>query len=938
MNRIGTLQSKQIISDPLLPCSHGNSSKDFIDELIEDVPLKMPWVTDSKSVHPALATFYQKLEEKIGHIFTEEESALLKQRMSDIPLPPQTATRDACKRFVRAKREEFSQAISRCYLERITEVIGMVVNKTNEFSETLCLKAPNFNCWGLRCLIDGRISSTSCLTPIEELDCVVSKIPSNDFSVLFPKQTRESLENRLKEKENISASQRTTMESGFGELRTLMRAALVECRGEGKRSRVFHSLEGEVEKEDFFHPLLKMNEEIPVVSMDETGHFEIIFPQLPFSEHLKSDDRKKKLEELLIAVENPIEKRMHNAFSDTMSNTNKYQSSSNSNMYFREMNTFYAAVQQKKADMFEVHPFMTFTHDHKKAVEHVFREVKISGAHLQTLMLRYLGIVALAFLPDEAQVLPSDSQRLSPTQQTEIATKITSNLNKIAKHPFLFYAFSNTLFSMFTRYETLFDTATKQDNGKGLQSATPPAVHETLSKLLNFKCLGEIFASPFNAQHSRFCSIFPLLDSHFGSRGGGLSSSTWRQVKQMGYQFTRPNENKFQINLPILSNGRWNVGPKKPRDTPESSSFDLEHHYFLVNPPFELSVAERAVKNALQTLNEVKNAGGEMGFLFVLPVWDADYEYALKDCDPPERQVGYSSKSKDLQDDECAFQPGQRHNYTRVVIEIDPKKAFFINGHQHKLDDKNASIVWEAPFKTLMVLLSTVQLDIDQIKERFPAASALLDVPGMKPLLEDAWAPPLDCLRVQTGYQQDTRLRQQSHYKPRSMQQPMSRSSYNPAGEMYDVNKHISGGSRSERERERCPQKDQCKRSTGMGLRSSESHGEFLSSYDASLRIVASFDHQKIVKMNTHMCQSNADEEDFSELQNFVNQKNSGFFNPDGLADQESNSQFEENGENDLDVESFSIDSEPQHEDEKLYDFGEDDSRSAQVGLGYQCN
>ena len=101
------------------------------------------------------------------------------------------------------------------------------------------------------------------------------------------------------------------------------------------------------------------------------------------------------------------------------------------------------------------------------------------------------------------------------------------SISTSALHP-LQRAFLEDVYSLLMRYQTL--------EGPGLQGALPITVFNTLKKDIDVET--ECFASPLNAHLPSYCSVFPDIDSLFGSLGSFLQYF--------------PSSGSFQINPPFV--------------------------------------------------------------------------------------------------------------------------------------------------------------------------------------------------------------------------------------------------------------------------------------------------------------------------------------------------------------------------------------------------
>mmetsp|Transcript_17852 Transcript_17852/g.44260 ORF Transcript_17852/g.44260 Transcript_17852/m.44260 type:complete len:813 (-) Transcript_17852:2572-5010(-) len=95
--------------------------------------------------------------------------------------------------------------------------------------------------------------------------------------------------------------------------------------------------------------------------------------------------------------------------------------------------------------------------------------------------------------------------------------------------------FAASTFCLALRYKTLFGIG--RFEGGGCQAACPPVVMDTMWKTLKVDC--ELFASPFNAHFSKFCSLFSDTDAVFGSRGSSLRylAEETRKYKEVTEKF-----------------------------------------------------------------------------------------------------------------------------------------------------------------------------------------------------------------------------------------------------------------------------------------------------------------------------------------------------------------------------------------------------------------
>jgi len=65
--------------------------------------------------------------------------------------------------------------------------------------------------------------------------------------------------------------------------------------------------------------------------------------------------------------------------------------------------------------------------------------------------------------------------------------------------------------------------------GGGMQGAIHPHVFQTLRRHFEGRPFIEAFASPLNAYHLQFCSVFPCLDWHFGSIGNFFEQKSFKR-------------------------------------------------------------------------------------------------------------------------------------------------------------------------------------------------------------------------------------------------------------------------------------------------------------------------------------------------------------------------------------------------------------------------
>mmetsp|Transcript_44689 Transcript_44689/g.126286 ORF Transcript_44689/g.126286 Transcript_44689/m.126286 type:complete len:521 (+) Transcript_44689:3-1565(+) len=141
--------------------------------------------------------------------------------------------------------------------------------------------------------------------------------------------------------------------------------------------------------------------------------------------------------------------------------------------------------------------------------------------------------------------------------------------------------FNHAVWILLHRYQTLFGP--RSGEGSGWQLAAPSAVHDMLREV--FDVHHECFASPLNAHHSTFNSLFPDVDRPFGSRGSFFADESFS------------------------GGGAYEVGP-----------------------PYDVGVMERMVEKLLSHLSTAKESGVSLSFYLVLPDWDVSSINRLFNC------------------------------------------------------------------------------------------------------------------------------------------------------------------------------------------------------------------------------------------------------------------------------------------------------------------
>lgn len=739
MNQLGSLQncSEPIESDPLIPlCDIEQLSKDLIAELIDELPFKLPYCRNSNDAKNSLLDFYDCLLHTMSGILTSSEIAELEDLYDYPPRPPSNASSSELKLFLREERELFSNIIHRKYDKVVNELVRNITVKARYFSEEITNISKDFKCWCLRCLLQSPPEnavepSLNSLNPSEIIQKEVAKVretltqsieignlPQRKISKEDSRRLDKLIEDLELQLENhirrVTSFVKTNTnliceESSFDsatnegaivksvshdisaifsaphpnnfDYALTIRQQVAACRSPDLNPHI---------RTRACEPLLDLLDTIPEIYYDSTSNrFRFIFSN-SMKESPSTDDKlgifKKNTKREFSVEEDHILSRLtkfqiiSSSSFDSSNGKRLWKNPMKSKSYtsWKKDDNQYQQQHQRQSLQYtdlssiaELYRHCTVDSDSlicfSAPIPCVLPDITLSASHLLVLIGRFIGTIAVALKPTE---LSEDKYTL-----------LHDTLNNLLSNQDLCIHFFYTVFCATSRYETLFGSGCAS-SGKGLQSATPPAVHESLDRVIGFAPLGELFASPFNSQHSRFCSLFPMIDSHFGSRGGGLQDSTWDQIRDHGLsQPTHPV-------LPVYKRANWDSLPR--------------HGYWLVNPPFEVCVANHAVHRAIATLEEVKSKNGSLSFLFILPLWHTDYEYILRDLPVPRRTGQYGRSESSSPDPNYVA-----HGFTRLVHEVPSGEAFFVNGHQHSLHGSDKRLVWIAPFATLMILLST---------------------------------------------------------------------------------------------------------------------------------------------------------------------------------------------------------------------------------------